>query len=270
MATLTSVADHYARQQKISASGLRLARRLRTSDLARLTAGVAAFQILAAQDAKDSFGGILSEQDIDADALGATNPRALAGFTSSGLALGAVLDKVRGPQVPTYAFDRFVLTQVQDAARQAIALEMAVTPTVTGYVRMLNPPSCSRCVILAGKFYRRNEGFLRHPRCDCRHIPSRESLAGDLTTDPVTYFDALPTAEQDATFTQAGAEILRRTDGHEQRQQLMGRLTNTRWGVRTSQREDTRNRLMPETILRRAGDDRDALLRELRRHRYIK
>lgn len=34
-----------------------------------------------------------------------------------------------------------------------------------GYVRVLNPPSCGRCAILAGRFYRWSAGFQRHPMC---------------------------------------------------------------------------------------------------------
>jgi hypothetical protein len=102
-----------------------------------------------------------------------------------------------------------VVTQVQDAARAAAGVSIAARPHI-GYVRMLNPPSCSRCVIQAGKFFRYNEGFQRHPRCDCRHVPSLENVAGDLTTNPVAYFDSLSTAEQDRLLGKANAEAVRR------------------------------------------------------------
>lgn len=62
---------------------------------------------------------------------------------------------------------------------------------VGGYVRMLEPPSCGRCVILAGKRSRSSVAFLRHPKCDCRNIPAAESVAGDLTVDPHEYLDGL-------------------------------------------------------------------------------
>jgi len=104
---------------------------------------------------------------------------------------------------------------------------MGVRP-VTGYVRMMNAPSCSRCVVLAGKFYKRNAGFARHPRCDCRHIPSTESLAGDMTVDPVAYFDSLTKAEQDKTFGAAGGEALRSGAN-------MGQVVNARRGMTTAQ-----------------------------------
>lgn len=86
--------------------------------------------------------------------------------------------------------DRTTTTVLADTARSAEALEM-YTRNVGGYVRMVNGGACGRCVILAGKFFRKNEGFLRHPRCRCVHIPASESLAGDWQTDPRAYFDSL-------------------------------------------------------------------------------
>lgn len=53
-------------------------------------------------------------------------------------------------------------TVLSDTARQSESLAMGVRP-VGGYVRMLNPPSCSRCAILAGRWYRKSAGFARHP-----------------------------------------------------------------------------------------------------------
>ena len=71
--------------------------------------------------------------------------------------------------------------------------QVAIRSRRTGlYTRMLTGPSnCGRCVILAGRKYRSAQAFLRHPQCDCVHIPASEDLAGDLTTDPHAYLDSL-------------------------------------------------------------------------------
>ncbi len=58
-----------------------------------------------------------------------------------------------------------VLTLMADTRRSVYGVDIASRPGVGGYVRMLQAPSCSRCVILAGKFFRWNDGFQRHPRC---------------------------------------------------------------------------------------------------------
>jgi hypothetical protein len=63
-----------------------------------------------------------------------------------------------------------VRTAIADSARQAVAAGMG-SRRVTGYYRQLSPPSCCRCVVLAGKWYRSNAGFQRHPHCDCVHVP---------------------------------------------------------------------------------------------------
>lgn len=84
-------------------------------------------------------------------------------------------------------------TLLSDTSRGMESFETASRP-VGGWVRMLTPPSCGRCVILAGKFFTRNRGFERHPGCDCRHIPASEAIAGDMTVDTTAYLDSLDDA----------------------------------------------------------------------------
>jgi hypothetical protein len=121
-------------------------------------------------------------------------------------------------------------TQISDAGRAAdqVALVSAeprednvkvaepsrTTPTSKkqfryGWVRMLQPPSCSRCAVLAGRFYKWNEGFERHPMCDCRHIPAAEDVANDLTTNPYEYFNSLSRDQQDQLFGVANSRAIR-------------------------------------------------------------
>jgi hypothetical protein len=65
------------------------------------------------------------------------------------------------------------------------------------WTRMLNPPSCGRCVVLAGKTTSHSTAFLRHPGCDCRNVPSTEDTGDDARTDPHAYLSDLSEAEQD-------------------------------------------------------------------------
>lgn len=118
-------------------------------------------------------------------------------------------------------------TLLSDTGRASESLAMGVRP-VSGYVRMLNPPSCSRCTVLAGKWSRKSVAFLRHPGCDCRNIPASEGVAGDLTVDPRAYFDSLSDTEADRVFTQAGAEAIR--NGAD-----VGQVVNARRGMRAAQ-----------------------------------
>lgn len=172
-------------------------------------------------------------------------------------------------------------TALSDTGRHAESLAMGVRP-VTGYVRMLTPPSCSRCVILAGARYGTRQAFQRHPGCDCRHIPASEDVAGSITTTPGEYFDSLTAAEQDKAFTKAGAEAIR--NGADMTQvvnarsgmkvaQIGGRKSlitvsgSTRRGLYGS-RQRGKPRLMPETIARIAKN-KDDYLRLLRVNAYI-
>ncbi len=166
-----------------------------------------------------------------------------------------------------------VQTQVADAARQATAAEMGVRPAVTGWVRMLNPPACGRCAILAGRFYRWSQGFARHPRCDCRHIPTTDRDPDGLVSDPRAYFDSLPAPEQNRRFGGPVAQAIR--DGADMARAVnaTGRrsgMTSVQGGIKltTEAAQRGRLRLTPEGIYRLASD-RDEAIRLLRVHGYI-
>lgn len=88
------------------------------------------------------------------------------------------------------ALERLVHTQVVDAARSASQVAITATPRV-GYVRMVNPPCCQDCAVQAGKWFRWNQGFDRHPNCDCVHRPAHESepptgYTQDVDPDDIT------------------------------------------------------------------------------------
>lgn len=175
--------------------------------------------------------------------------------------------------------DRNVQTLVADTGRAAASVDIVARPHV-GYVRMLNLPSCPRCVILAGKYYRWNTGFKRHPRCDCRHIPTTENRAGDATTDPYEYFRSLDAEAQDKQFGKPAAQAIR--DGSDifqvvnaDRGMKPGGLMTTegttkRGNFRASIGDATRaRRLTPEAIYKLNGDNRAGALRDLERYGYI-
>ena len=290
MATLQSARERYAEQQEITADAVATARRVRFDSLSRLAALVAGFQAAAAVSGARYVPRALREQGLSLDALAEPDARTLAGWTSYGAPLEPLLDKVRGPQTDAYEFDRLIASQVQDAGRNGEVLEMAVRPAVTTYVRMLNPPSCSRCILLAGKKYHKNEGFARHPLCDCVHVPTDDEIGDDIRFDPVEYFNSLPTAEQLAEeyphltvkmrreagiysqediFTKHGAALIRAAPDSK-RQYVMGRVVNTRWMKRSTAGEDALRRATPGDMVRRAGGNRVLLLRIMRSYGYIR
>lgn len=251
MTNLRASEDHYSRVQRVSALTLAALRRYwQQVNLANLDESwarvgadmyltLSAAQLAAAQSAKVYVPAVLAEQGIDVDPVAEFIPRSLVGVSADGRPLesllyspfaatkSAVANRAIDPfAVGLSSLTRISMTEVADAGRQATVVEQATRPTVTYYTRMLNPPSCSRCAILAGKVFKDNAGFQRHPQCDCVHVPTREDIAGDLTTDPKAYFNSLSKAEQDAIFTKSGAQAIR--DGAD-----MSQVVNARRGMRS-------------------------------------
>ena len=191
-----------------------------------LERAVSRLQLDAATRGAGYGGNTLADQGLYEAPEAWVDPSSLAGVSSRGASLGAALYSaiphtkalIEGgmPERVALSRGREVLqmsaaTQVADAGRTAAGLDTFARPKV-GYVRMLNPPSCSRCSVLAGRFYRNNEGFQRHPRCDCVHVPTTRTEAASsegLAHDPYAYFESLSESAQDKTFGKAQAQAIR-------------------------------------------------------------
>ena len=227
-----------------------------------LVAAVTDAQTQSARLADPYLDDVLSAEDADPAAAGRVIPSALAGIASDGRPLISLLyqpvidwkvrmlagqsmqDAFRGSLASAL---RITSTQVADAGRGATDVAMAGRRTIQGYVRVVQPPACSRCIILAGKEYGWNTGFQRHPRCDCIHLPTtliarnqnRGRLGSDSFTpttrpgsgspgfiDPRAYFNSLSRREQERVFGEAGALAIR--EGAD-----MAQVVNARRGMTT-------------------------------------
>jgi hypothetical protein len=190
----------------------------------------------------------------------------------------------------------YAATAIADTARASEQAAMTADHQVTSYVRVVKPPACARCILLAGRVYPRETAFERHPRCDCTHAPSGSKEAAEaLLLDPQAYFDRLSEAEQNRVFGRAGAEAIvqgadifqvvnahrgmRTATVHGRRLQVTsegitrrghaGRMLGD-FARERGQRYSTSQtpRLMPEEILRIA-DGRTEQMRLLRRYGYF-
>jgi hypothetical protein len=240
-------------------------------------------QHVAAAAADDYLDAVLTVQNMPA-AGPRVSPAAFAGIASDGRDLASLLaqpgivaktalaggENIDRAMAAGSALAQLAAhTQVADAGRTADQVALVARPNV-GYVRMVVGKTCARCLILAGRTYRWNTGFRRHPKCDCIHIPAAESTAGDLRTNPRAAFDAMDTAEQDRVFGKAGAAAIR--DGAD-----MAKVVNARRGMQTAadgrlyttEAAGRRPRLMPEQIYREARGDRAEAVRLLRLHGYL-
>lgn len=254
----------------------------------QVTLAVSAGQLRAAQGAQDYVGLILSAQGFAIEEFdGEIISGALAGIAADGRSLGGLFEQVivgmkthlnQGVS-PQEAMDAglrqlqlMVETQILDAGRVADGIATVTQRRARGYVRVLTPPSCGRCAILAGRIYASERPFQRHPRCDCMHVAVGDKAAGEaMATDVRSYFHSLSPQQQVKAFTKAGAEAIR--DGADPARVVNARrgmyaagdqnLTFTRALARRGQLRPT-----PETIYR-LGSDREEILRLLRRYGYI-
>lgn len=261
-----------------------------------VTAAITTAQRTAATSALVNGALALAEQGQWTPPDGIVDPDTFAGTTADGRTLDTLL---RGPAITTRTLiadgmepaqalaaggrqlSMMVLTEVADAGRGAAGVQIAARPRV-GYVRMLNPPSCSRCVILAGRFYRWNQGFLRHPRCDCVHVPTMvtdqaEAFARGLIDDPYEAFTRMSEDEQNRMFTNAGARAIR--DGADMYQVVNARRGMKYRGAFTSEGTSKhgwagqillrgQKRMTPETIYR-LNTNREQAVEALRAQGYI-
>lgn len=325
MSVLTVAERQQELQLRVSAvavaRALLLWRRVRAGSLAQLVSSwlaveslmvqqVSSAQLAAAITADPYMDALEREYALPPDTGLRVQPESLAGVTGGGWPLrDALLNAAAsaGAQLLSGAPSRLalqagsvnlgmhVVTEVADAGRAAEQVTMGAREWPAGYVRMLEPGACSRCILLAGKFYKHNQGFDRHPRCKCVHVPKADDSPDDVRTDPGKYFDSLSKADQDRVFGQAGAEAIRQGAD-------MGQVVNARLGmttatvggqqVKTTTQGTTRRaymaqvrseiaaargetrarkqpRLMPESIMRIAGDDKAVARRLLISNGYI-
>lgn len=198
---------------------------------------------------------------------------------SQGLAVEQALGQGRS------MLDRILATQVQDAARVSVGVAQVVDRSVKTWVRQTVPPSCSRCIILAGGVSHVQTAFKRHPFCDCVNVPSAEVIE---PTSPRALFDRMTDQQLrqsgwsagDVAAIRDGADIYQVTNAHRglRTMTFAGQQTQTttvgvtRHGLFGSRAlRDQRGhtaRLTPEAIYQLAGSRGEAI-DMLRRYGYI-
>lgn len=276
----------------------------------RLVGAIGAGQMLASTGADNYVAQTTAAQGLATAAAGRVDPRAFAGlvypfatdadqspeWTMQELVrqplITAKVAIAKGQPVDTAMMQgrvqlvRLATTQVQDAGRGAVSVGMVQRPEVEHYIRVLTPPSCSRCVVLAGMISTWDTAFLRHPFCDCINVPVGDiDRAKDFHINPHSYFDSLSKTAQDDVFTVAGAQAIR--DGAD-----IYQVVNSRRGMQTTviggQKISTTTegttkrglarqrlgsaripRITPEQIYKDAGGNRDTAIALLQRFGYI-
>jgi hypothetical protein len=252
---------------------------------------VARAQLSAAAAAPDYLRDLAEAQNI-MPALEVV-PEAFSGIASDGRPLESLMyqpiialkrllaegvDPNEAMRRATAGMTMIAATQAADAGRGAVEAGMTANKQWTKYVRVVDLPACSRCIILAGQVYPYSAGFERHPSCDCVHMAVTEDSADPPS--PQDLFERMSAEEQDRRFGKAGAEAVRLGAD-------MGQVVNARRGMQTaggrlvtsegtskrgfaaSRMRRGQVRLMPETIIAEAGGDRDAAIQGLRDNGFL-
>jgi hypothetical protein len=182
--TLSQARSHYDTQRKLVAAAVLAARRLfaRNRPLLEVASTVARYQAASALASSQAVAGMADSSTP------VTSASAFVGVSSFGFPITepivATIDRfVPAPLEPLpqnwwddaskfmASVEQLIASEVADAGRSASQVEFVDRPEWTNYVRMLNPPSCGRCAILAGRIYRDLDAFKRHPQCDCVMVP---------------------------------------------------------------------------------------------------
>lgn len=184
--------QHYVRQQRIvrrTADRVQTVwRRLLVTDFdgswqsfvaAGLVSAVTSGQHEAAAGADAYVAAVIAADGLDSQPGGKIDPAAFAGAAADGRPLKSLLyesvidtkwrldagqSEIESMIGGLEKLLKAASTEVADAGRTASGASIASNRTIQGYIRVVNPPACSRCIILAGKEFGWNAGFQRHPR----------------------------------------------------------------------------------------------------------
>lgn len=200
--TTTRAHNHYRTQQRIALAGVRAVRRAVTTSSsvpaaqATVATTLATYQMASALSASRTIAAELGRKVL-------TAPIEYAGSTQLGFpietAIQTLLDRATRElegEIQTLteqllaSLDLFVESEVIAAGADAASVEIFAEDA--RFVRVLTPPSCDRCTILAGRIYRSGDRFKRHPKCDCQHWPvgsEEEARRGGFILDPMEAFD---------------------------------------------------------------------------------
>ena len=275
--------------------------------------------------ATDTIDAQLAEQGYTGTTELSANPDAFIGATGTGqpvigLAYAQALRVTQAQENPEATYYQqqqawnyagaMLLTATQtvlaDTSRIAKLVQATARPG-TAMIRVVRPPCCARCAILAGKVGI-NVGFRRHPNCDCDavafanyHKRQNDPTLKNYMFDVNEYFNTLDEDQQNKIFTKAGAQAIR--DGADPAQVVNARRGMLKASEKSSNRavytdEGTtkrgwasmylrqsynqkmvkrggryartqRPRLMPEEIYRITGGDPDWSLSMLHAHGYL-
>lgn len=281
-----------------------------SAQLSKLLTVLAGAQLKAAESADSYIAAAAEAVGISAATDYAVDRAAFAGVAADGRDLRTLLHEpvitslssiksgrtaAEGLASGRASLSMIVRTEVADAGRNADQAAMTSRRSVTGYVRVVVGKTCSRCVILAGRWYPVNAGFDRHPQCDCIGLPAGQAHAARLVQDPAEVYAGMTASERsragwskaDQAAIAEGADLSQVTnirregalyvvggkqatrEGTTKRGLYGGYELDPATGVLRPRRATGRPRLTPNQIFADAKDDRDTAIRLLQEYGYL-
>lgn len=292
-ATQQQAREAHAEQAALAAAAALSAQQLLAAgaDWATLLARIAGVQLRAAALAIATVSTRLEREPL-------ISPAPFAGVSAYGYPISEPLiatidERVPAPVEPlpapwwddtaffSAAVAQLVESEVQDAARSAGQAEMFAQKH-EHYVRILVPPSCKRCTVLAGGIYRTDAAFDRHPGCDCTSEPVaslQDAIDRGLVVTPEEAVERdwvrdLTVAERQAIADGADATAVINSASGISTATFGGRRVKvtkhgtTRRAAWRQKNPSARVRLRPETIYQIADGDRGTALRLLDSNGY--
>ncbi len=182
-------------------------------------------QVRAAGTADAYQQAVLRDDGLEPAAPASLDPAGFAGYNGDGVPLLEPLDTVpiwfkqeiaagvpaeEAAEKARYRAELLASTEIQRAGSRAAFVGRTIEPRFTAWERYVNLPACGRCIVLAGRRYRKNADFLRHPKCDCTAVEITEADdRGPVENEASTLFESMTTEQQDKAFTKAGAKAIR-------------------------------------------------------------
>lgn len=254
--------------------------------LPKVTAMVQAGQIKSADMSngymRDMLGALDAEVDPEQFARQTPDGRNLVGVLARAIPTALWRrDQGENPRTAMARAGAFLnmvtRTVIADTGRQADQATMVGNRQVTSYVRVVELPACSRCIILAGREYSVSTGFLRHPNCDCTMEPVTKRKAGH-TLDAMDMYDRMSAEQRRRVFGEAGAKAI--DDGANiysvvnarkamDQVEMFGHTVQVTYTGTGSKKKKRPPRLMPEEIYRQA-ETREQAIRLLYKNGYLR
>lgn len=246
--------------------------------LPEMLAAVVAGQLTASSGAAAYVAASVRADGLTPDPVATVAPRRFAGITSDGRSLPGLLtqpllrtlylrtrgaDDAQALAGGQLSLETLVRTEVLDTGRDAVSVASALEPQIVGHIRVVNLPACDRCILLAGRFYSRSTGFLRHPRDDCGMQPVTSRSKDGAEQDPRGLFDGMSSAQQDRAFGKTNAEVIRRGGD-------IGQVVNARRGMAKAGDNWTREGTTVRGVYGRAAERRaQVATKQGRRNREV-